>query len=106
MKFDKNKAFPYPVLRPHSDDFIDKDFQSTADFTIDENTVAMVVTYALSSKDIAQLIENGKAEYVSVLACRDTYFSVSLPSFETSVSREFDSGLFRGSYKQKLCLGR
>jgi len=96
MKFDKNKAFPYPVLRPHSDDFVEREFQSTADFTIDGNTVSVEVTYALSSKDIAWLIKNNDAVYVSVLACRDTYFSVSIPSSEKTVTKDFDSGLFRG----------
>lgn len=96
MKFDKNKAFPYPVLRPHSDDFVDREFQSTADFLIEGKTVKVEVTYALSSKDIKQLIKNKDAVYVSVLACRDTYFSVALPSSETVIAKEFDSGLFKG----------
>lgn len=96
MKFDRNKAFPYPVLRPHSDDFVDKEFQSTADFSIDGNTVTVEVSYALSSNDIKKLIKDGYAVYVSVLACRDTYFSVSLPSSTPCTNKEFDNGLFRG----------
>ena len=31
MKFDRNKTFPYPVLRPYSDDYVDGDFQALAD---------------------------------------------------------------------------
>lgn len=96
MKFDKQKAFPYPVLRPYSDDFIDKEFQSTADFIIEGNKVTVEISYALSSKDILALIDKKIAVYVSVLACRDTYFSISLKSHKNNVSKEFDGGLFKG----------
>lgn len=96
MKFDKNKAFPYPVLRPYSDDFVDKEFQATSDFTIEGNTVTVEVNYVLSSKDIKKLITEKAAVYVSVIACRDTYFSVSMPSSETHIKRDFENNLLRG----------
>jgi len=101
MKFDKNKAFPYPVLRPYSDDFVDKEFQATADFTIEGDAISVEVNYALSSKDIKKLIAEKVAHYVSVLACRDTYFSVSIPSSENHVKRDFESNLLRGGVEVK-----
>ncbi len=101
MKFDKNKAFPYPVLRPYNDDFVDREFQATADFEIEANTVTAEISYALSSEDIAELIKNNQAIYVSVISCRDTYFSVSIQTTEKQIRKEFDNGLFRGQVEIK-----
>ncbi len=51
MKFDRQKAFPYPVLRPYSDDYLNVDFQTSVDFNISKETVGMNVQYAISSDD-------------------------------------------------------
>lgn len=96
MKFDRNKAFPYPVLRPHSDDFVDKQFQATPEVGIDSSKVAVEVTYALSSRDIRNLIKSGAAAFVSIIACRDTFFSVKLTSVTSTVKGEFEATNFRG----------
>jgi hypothetical protein len=37
MKFDRSKTFPYPVLRPYSDDYVDAEFQALAEFEIKDN---------------------------------------------------------------------
>jgi len=39
MKFDRYKAFPYPVLRPYSDDYIDIDFQTNVEPKVVENSM-------------------------------------------------------------------
>ncbi len=96
MKFDKNKAFPFPVLRPYSDDFVDKEFQTTVDFACDGDSVTFAISYALSSRDILQLIQNQSARFISVISCRDTYFSVAIKSFEPHAEEVFSSNLFRG----------
>ena len=96
MKYDKNKAFPYPVLRPYNDDFVGKDFQASVSIETIENEVEISVEYSLSSKSIRQLIENYEASFVTVIACRDTYYSATIESFTFEAKKQFDQGLFRG----------
>ena len=64
MKFDRQKAFPYPVLRPESDDYLDCDFQATVDFSVDKDKIKANFIYAISSEEIINEIEKGNAEYV------------------------------------------
>lgn len=99
MKFDKNKAFPYPVLRPYSDDYVDVDFQTTVEFILDKNLLAVNIAYALSSADILREISAGNAEYVSIVSCRETYYRKVLTSKEGNIHAEFPSGSFRGEVR-------
>ena len=70
MKFDKNKAFPYPVLRPYSDDYVDVDFQTTVEFILDKDYLSVDITYTVSSEDILKEIKN--LDYVYALKPRET----------------------------------
>jgi len=63
MKFDKNKAFPYPVLRPYSDDYNDVEFQATVEFIISKDKITASVQFAISSSEIVDEIEQNNAEY-------------------------------------------
>ncbi len=56
MKFDKNKAFPYPVLRPYSDDYKDVEFQATVEFTVGKEKIKTNISYAISSEEILEEI--------------------------------------------------
>lgn len=96
MKFDRNKAFPYPVLRPYSDDYIDVEFQATAEFEITATSVDVHIQYALSSPEIAEQIETGNASYVAVVSCRDTYYRKVVASQEPKLDISFDPGILRG----------
>lgn len=96
MKFDKNKAFPYPVLRPRSDDYRDADFQVTAYFTVSKSSIKASVSYAISSDEIFEEIGKGNAEFISVISCRDTYFQSTLTSTEKLVESEFNIGELKG----------
>jgi hypothetical protein len=101
MRFDKQKAFPYPVLRPLSDDYVDCDFQSTAIFSVDaESTeVGLEIIYATSSHEIVDEIGKGRAEYSSIISCRDTYFRRISRSKEPKQVVNFPSGMLRGEVK-------
>lgn len=96
MKFDRNKAFPYPVLRPYSDDYRDVEFQSTVEFTIAKEHIKVEIDYAISAYEIINEIVNGNAEYVSMISCRDTYFQSVLSSKDKKVKADFDIGALRG----------
>ena len=65
MKFDRNKAFPYPVLWLHSDDYTDVEFQATVDFSVGKVMIGATIGYALSSDEILKVISNKRAEYIS-----------------------------------------
>jgi hypothetical protein len=99
MKFDRNKAFPYPVLRPYSDDYVNVDFQTAVNFQITEEHVCVAVDYTISSKAILGEIQKRRAVYVSVVSCRDTYFREVLPSSKSNLAHQFDAGQLRGEVR-------
>ena len=74
MKFDRNKTFPYPVLRPFSDDYIDGEFQANVDFSSSEGVVTVDISYRASSPELIQEIRTGTAKFISIVSCRETYF--------------------------------
>lgn len=92
MKFDSQKAYPYPVLRPYSDDFMDVEFQSTVDLALgkDKGILMAKIDFALSCKEIEREIENQKAAYIMVFACRNTYFRKTFVSFSNTLELELE----------------
>jgi hypothetical protein len=101
MRFDRQKAFPYPVLRPSSDDYKDCEFQVTPEFIIEQDAteIGVKITYALSSEEIMDEIKKANAEYVSIVSCRDTYFRTILATSEQTQEARFDIGLLRGEVR-------
>lgn len=97
MKFDSQKAFPYPVLRPHNDDYLDSDIQTTAEFIVDHDhkKVKLEASVAVSSEALLELIENEQAYYSINISCRSTFFRSSLKTTENFVEAEFNYGDFR-----------
>ncbi|NBB80534.1 MAG: hypothetical protein GVY36_14010 [Verrucomicrobia bacterium] len=83
MRFDSAKAFPYPVLRPYSDDFTQSAIQSTCDFICTAEGVTLSVHVALSSDEIREAISRDQAQFVVLVSCRATYFR-SVTSFSES----------------------
>lgn len=96
MKFDKHKAFPYPVLRPYSDDYNEVEFQATVEFLIAKEKITATIGFAVSSDAIISEIEKNNAEYVSMISCRDTYFQSVISSKNRKIEVEFDIGALRG----------
>src|ERR1700749_2804276 len=99
MKFDKNKAFPYPVLRPYSDDYEDLEFQATVDLTVGKSIIKVALDYAISSSAIAKEIAKGNATYVTVISCRDTYFQYVVRSATATAEVKLSSGDVRGEVR-------
>lgn len=99
MKFDKYKAFPYPVLRPESDDYKDGEFQTTVEFTITEGNIKASISYALSAEAITNEIDKGNAEYVCMISCRDTYFQRIITTPEKKIETNFEIGALRGEVR-------
>lgn len=99
MKFDKNKAFPYPVLRPFSDDYIDIEFQATVDFAISGESIDADISFALSSDEIHNEIGKGNAAFLCIVSCRDTYFQEVLSTGDGKIAHQFDPGSLRGEVR-------
>ncbi|MDX8455964.1 hypothetical protein RFM98_24830 [Mesorhizobium sp. VK9D] len=98
MQFDSLRAFPYPVLRPDVDDYVDGDIQVTAEFepSMDGQEVVAEVAFHLSVEELRAEVEAGRAKYTTVFACRDTYFRHVHSSSDESFKVAFPAGRLRG----------
>jgi len=99
MKFDRNKTFPYPVLRPYSDDYIEGEFQATVDFSSNEGVVTLDMSYQASSPELIEEIRLGCAKFISIVSCRETYFREVVSTDQTNIVKKFDVGNLRGEVK-------
>ena len=98
MQFDSLRAFPYPVLRPDVDDYLDGDIQVTVDFTPtqDGQEVTAKVSFVLSVPEINALVTSGLAKYAVVFACRDTYYRHVEQRDHADFDVSFRKGFLRG----------
>jgi hypothetical protein len=98
MQFDTLRAFPYPVLWPDSDDYVDGDIQVTAEFepTEDGQEVRASVEFHLSVDELKGEVAAGRARYIAVFACRDTYFRHVESSVNQKFTVTFPAGSLRG----------
>ena len=97
MKYDEYKAFPYPVLRPNSDDYLDCDFQTTVNFSTEKQMILVDVSFAISSPEILEQVELGNAEFVAMVSCRDTYFQHMIRTKERKTQASFAMGDLKGA---------
>ena len=97
MKYDEYKAFPYPVLRPNSDDYLDCDFQTTVNFSTEKQTILVDVSFAISSPEILAQVELGNAEFVAMVSCRDTYFQYMIRTNARKTQASFAMGDLKGA---------
>lgn len=98
MQFDLLRAFPYPVLRPRVNDYVEGDIQATVHLEplVESGALKASVQFAVSVPEIVRLVEAGDAAYVVVFACRDTYFRRSISSSQAEFEHAFDAGALRG----------
>jgi hypothetical protein len=98
MRFDHQKAFPYPVLRPDIDDYLQSEFQVTVDIEggKDNKRLDAKVQVALSSDQIKREIEKGNAAVTIVFSCRETYFREAITTNKFELKKSFDAGSLRG----------
>ncbi len=98
MQFDSLRAFPYPVLRPDVDDYIDGDMQVTVEFSPsdDGREVRASVSFHISVDELKDEVAAGRAQYVVVFACRDTYFRHVASVKKTEFEVTFPAGSLRG----------
>lgn len=98
MKYDELKMFPYPVLRPGSEDYIDSAFQATVKYELTQKstTVSIYARFACSENAILDRIKSGTAAYALLIDCRETFFRKVVTSEEDNISCEFNGGKLKG----------
>lgn len=98
MQFDSLRAFPYPVLRPDVDDYQDGDIQVTVDFSVlgEGQEVTATVSFHVSVPELRAEVGSGRARYVVVFACRDTYFRRVCSTGDAEFKASFPKGSLRG----------
>jgi hypothetical protein len=98
MRFDHQKAFPYPVLRPGVDDYVAGDVQTTVKYTVKAKAKKILaeVSFGLSVKEIATQVSKRNAVYAALFSCRDTYFRDALTSTKPQFEKTFDASNFKG----------
>jgi hypothetical protein len=98
MQFDRQRAFPYPVLRPDVDDYTDGDFQVTVDVRPASSDMAVLAHFqcVLSVAEISHEIEAGNASFAIVVSCRETYYREVIFAKDNSIERQFTGGSLRG----------
>lgn len=98
MRYDPNKAYLYPVLRPNSTDYPRAEFQAEPDPERIERTTAVRVSaeFNLSDPDLLRLIEGGAAQYVLLVRATATHHRSSDRSADPKIDLEFKSGELSG----------
>lgn len=98
MKYDISKAFPYPVLRPCSDDYGPADFQTDSDFKLakGEKDIGIEIFYQLSCNEIQDEIDKGNAIFTALITCRDTYYRKRFSTNESEIVTTIDGNILRG----------
>lgn len=99
MNYDRQKAFPYPVLRPNSDDYRGVDFQTTVVFSVSRLEVRATLDFQISSQEIWDQITERNAQFVCLVSCRDTYHRTVVASYSVHAEAEFATSDLRGEVR-------
>lgn len=98
MKFDIRKAFPHPVLRPHSDDYPDAEFEVQMELKRQRGTsrVDLSADFSLSDEDILDTIRRGDASFVLILECSMTHTRKAYRTSTNHLEDTLEHGQLRG----------
>ena len=88
MRYDPNKMWQYPVLRPESDDYPTSEFQATitVERMKDSTALRIQADFALGDTDLRKLIEDRRAQYMVVTRCSKTYFRQMNSTFDEKLT--------------------
>lgn len=98
MKWEETKSWPYPVLRPNSEDYEKAAFEVTVELARLPETTAVEVDaeFALGDTDLLGLVERGAAEYLLLVRCSTTHFRDEFRSREPHIRQRFENGMLAG----------
>ena len=77
-----SKKFPYPVLVPDGDDYIDCKFEAEGDWSAKDQIVTIRVKAHLECQSIQALIETGRAKIISHVECPQAAYRKAFPISE------------------------
>ena len=97
MRYEPNKAFPHPVLRPlidggQSADFPRYGFQTVVEPEVSQDGayIELRIVFEVKHPDIVSAIELGRAEYAVLIYCNSTYYRMyvgsSKPEFTVKIT--------------------
>ena len=97
MLFDPQRAFPYPVLRPEVDDYVDSEFQTSVELSTEDNqSLTVEAQFSLSVPELNSSIKAGLADFVLVVSCRDTFFRRAFRTRSEHIQEALPPGELRG----------
>ena len=98
MKFDPGKAWQYPVLRPHSDDYPQAEFQVEIELTRTAKgmSASLCAEFLLSDPNLIDLVNKDCAQYVLLVSSPKTRLRKMLETVETKLERNFTAGELSG----------
>ena len=73
MKLLPNKTFPHPVLRSNSDDYCNRQFQATRQFSVKEDVPVLSFNFTINEEEITKLLKEGKAIFSLEIYCPITF---------------------------------
>ena len=97
MRYVQSKSWPWPVLRHFSDDYRRREFEVDVQLELKESstdgrTIELTASFDLSDEALLDLVADGKAEYVLLVACQTTHTRLELASSEATLTRSFRRG--------------
>ena len=94
MRFDYNKAYPYPVLREWSSDYPRAEFEVTLRPTRIAKATAMKIdaVFELSDPDLLELVESKRAHYTLLVHAPATQHRSAHTSFKKHFTARFSDG--------------
>ncbi|MHB8064257.1 MAG: hypothetical protein ACYDG2_16770 [Ruminiclostridium sp.] len=88
------KYFPYPVLSPFSDDYVNACFKADINAFNDINNIVFELNVSLVEPELVRLIAQNQAEYVFHIECSNTFYRSIVKTSETkSIKRIAESRL-------------
>jgi hypothetical protein len=99
MKYDQNKSFGHPVLRPNSDDYAGGSFVpaiSLKPVQSGEKNSIIDCVFGITIPELKELVDSKKAFYQLHLDCRDTFSRNSLETFNTHHEFSYATDMLSG----------
>lgn len=86
MKYDANRHYLYPVIRPHSDDYPKSSFSTLLENRQTSSNVEVKLEFLISDEIIEDHVLTSQARCLAMLYCRDTMYRQPL---ETTYNNRF-----------------
>ena len=98
MKYDTRKAFPHPVLRKYSSDYVAGEFSVEPEIlrTTGSTELEIRIRFNLTNEELNELIQNERAEYVLLVHSPITFLRTAVHSSNSEIKQEFRSGELAG----------